>query len=485
MQLCCAAQIGGEEGVSYQIGVIGLAVMGKGLSLRLAELGFSVAGYNREADQTEDFEKQGLAAGYCVKGCESYSALCQVLERPRKLLLMVSAGAAVDEVLNELFPILEPGDVVIDGGNSHFRDTMRRQVQCATHSIYLLGMGVSGGEKGAREGAAFMLGGDRKAYELVAPFFQTISAKVAGQPCCAYVGPAGAGHFVKMVHNGIEYGDMQLICEIYYGMKRLLAMTEAEMAQQFQKWSQGCLSGYLTQITANILATVDLETGRPIVELIEGIAESKGTGMWAGQAALELGVVAPTLVQAVFARNMSKHLLERRSAAQLYSCPKIQRSCNRADVLELMGDSLYAARICTYVQGFSLLREASRVWDWKLDLAQIAKVFRGGCIIRTAFLETVEQAYMQNPQLENLLLHPFFCEAMRSCQRPLRELVIEMIREGLSAPALSSALAYFDGYRDDEGPMNLIQAQRDYFGAHMVERVDRTGPVHISWNYKK
>lgn len=467
--------------MNYQIGIVGLAVMGKGLALHLAECGFSVAGYNREPEQTAEFVTCGTDSGYQVGGFASCRDMCRALERPRRLLLMVRAGAAVDAVLEELIPCLEPGDVVVDGGNSHFRDTQRRQERCAAFGIRFLGMGVSGGEKGAREGAAFMLGGDREAYELVAPFFTAAAARVEGQPCCAYVGPAGAGHFVKAVHNGIEYGDMQLICEVYYGMRHLLGMSNTEIAQQFRLWNQGELSSYLTEITADILSVTDPETGRPMVECVSGVAESKGTGAWVGQAALELGVAVPTIVQAVFARSMSARLSERRAAAELYlHTPSAVQKEGNPD-LDVIRRGFYAARLCTYAQGFALLKGASQAWEWNLRLDQIAELFRGGCIIRAQFLQQIAQAYRQNAQLENLLLSPLFAQKLQDDQQSLRQMVEVYARAGLAAPALSSALAYFDGYRDAQGPLNLLQAQRDCFGAHTFKRVDRPGTFHISW----
>ena len=468
--------------MKYQIGVAGLAVMGRGLALNLAEHGFAVAGYNRSSEPTEIFVEAGKAAGYTVTGCATLEEFCAVLEKPRKILLMVKAGAAVDAVLEGLMPYLEPGDIVIDGGNSHYPDTVRRHDACAQKNINFMGLGVSGGEEGARHGPALMPGGDKDAYAQVEKFLTTIAAHVGEDPCCAYIGPGGAGHFVKMTHNGIEYGDMELICEAYYLMRKLLGMSAAEIAEQFKAWNEGELSSYLVDITAHILTVQDPETGNALVDMIAPIAGSKGTGMWTVQEALALGVPLPTIAQAVFARDLSAKSDERTAAKERYGCEHAPfTGSDRAAFLEAIRQALYASKICSYAQGFALLKTASERYDWNLDLGGIALLFRGGCIIRAAFLERIAEAYRAPQPPANLLMDDYFAGKLAAYQPAWRQVVTTAAASGVAAPAFSASLAYFDGYRDAEGPMNLLQAQRDCFGAHTYRRTDKEGSFHFDW----
>lgn len=468
--------------MKYQIGVAGLAVMGRGLALNLAEHGFAVAGYNRSSEPTEIFVEAGKAAGYTVTGCATLEEFCSVLEKPRKILLMVKAGAAVDAVLEGLMPYLEPGDIVIDGGNSHYPDTVRRHDACAQKNINFMGLGVSGGEEGARHGPALMPGGDKDAYAQVEKFLTTIAAHVGEDPCCAYIGPGGAGHFVKMTHNGIEYGDMELICEAYYLMRKLLGMSAAEIAEQFKAWNEGELSSYLVDITAHILTVQDPETGNALVDMIAPIAGSKGTGMWTVQEALALGVPLPTIAQAVFARDLSAKSDERTAAKERYGCEHVPfTGSDRAAFLEAIRQALYASKICSYAQGFALLKTASERYDWNLDLGGIALLFRGGCIIRAAFLERIAEAYRAPQPPANLLMDDYFAGKLAAYQPAWRQVVTTAAASGVAAPAFSASLAYFDGYRDAEGPMNLLQAQRDCFGAHTYRRTDKEGSFHFDW----
>ncbi len=468
--------------MKYQIGVAGLAVMGRGLALNLAEHGFAVAGYNRSSEPTEIFVEAGKAAGYTVTGCATLEEFCSVLEKPRKILLMVKAGAAVDAVLKGLMPYLEPGDIVIDGGNSHYPDTVRRHDACAQKNINFMGLGVSGGEEGARHGPALMPGGDKDAYAQVEKFLTTIAAHVGEDPCCAYIGPGGAGHFVKMTHNGIEYGDMELICEAYYLMRKLLGMSAAEIAEQFKAWNEGELSSYLVDITAHILTVQDPETGNALVDMIAPIAGSKGTGMWTVQEALALGVPLPTIAQAVFARDLSAKSDERTAAKERYGCEHAPfTGSDRAAFLEAIRQALYASKICSYAQGFALLKTASERYDWNLDLGGIALLFRGGCIIRAAFLERIAEAYRAPQPPANLLMDDYFAGKLAAYQPAWRQVVTTAAASGVAAPAFSASLAYFDGYRDAEGPMNLLQAQRDCFGAHTYRRTDKEGSFHFDW----
>lgn len=464
-----------------QFGVIGLAVMGKGLALNIAEHGFSVAGYNLEPEMTDAFVAEGLKEGYQVAGYASYRDFCAALERPRKILMMVKAGKPVDYVLDGLLPCLEAGDIVIDGGNSHYSDTLARQKRCTELGIHFVGMGVSGGEDGARHGPALMPGGDREAYDQIAPFLTAISAHVGDDPCCCYIGEAGAGHYVKMVHNGIEYGDMQLICEAYYLMKRLLGLSAGEISDYFHRWNLGELSSYLVEITDHILTVTDPDTGKPLVDMILGQAGSKGTGMWTVQEALSLGVSLPTIAQAVFARDLSCQAAVRKSMSEKSDAAVALPVADKAAFAEQIRRALYSSKLCSYAQGFSLLSQAGKAYGWKLDLSGIALIFRGGCIIRAAFLTKLADIYQANPNLENLLLDDGFFGTLNKYQSDWRQVVATAAQSGVAIPAISSSLSYYDGLKDNEGPLNLLQAQRDCFGAHTFCRIDREGAFHHAW----
>ena len=466
---------------SAQFGVVGLSTMGRGLALNLAEHGFSVAGYNREPEMTAAFLEAGIRAGYSVCGCRSYQELCEALERPRKILIMVMAGKPIDYILDELLPLLDAGDIVIDGGNSYFEDTITRQSRCKGRGIFFLGMGVSGGEVGARIGPALMPGGSREAYEIVEPFLTAIAAHVDEKPCCSYIGSRASGHYVKMVHNGIEYGDMELICEAYYLLKRLLGLSTVEISERFDQWNQGELSSYLVEITAHILREKDDETGHPLVDMIRGEAGSKGTGMWTVQQALELGVPLPTIAQAVFARYLSNRSDVRRSMSVSGDDAMPLPMQDHDTFTKRLARALYASKICSYAQGFELLRSADRAYGWGLRLDEVALLFRGGCIIRAAFLNQLAQVFQCEPQIDNILLDESFSDALQRYYEDWRYVVVTAAQHGVAAPALTASLNYYDALRDAEGPLNLLQAQRDCFGAHTYQRIDRPGSFHHRW----
>jgi 6-phosphogluconate dehydrogenase len=467
----------------YDLALIGLAVMGENLARNIAGRGHRIAVYNRTADRTRAF-LAGPAAGLPIGAAYTLADLAAMLARPRKIFLMVKAGQPVDDMLAALRPHLEPGDIVMDGGNSHYPDTRRRHAALAAEGIRYLGVGVSGGEEGALTGPSIMPGGDPDAYAAVAPVLTSIAARAAGRPCCAYVGPDGAGHYVKMVHNGIEYGDMQLIAEAYATMKDLLGMSAAEMQPVFAAWNAGRLQSYLIEITAAILGHADPLTGRPLVDLILDKAGQKGTGKWTSQDALDLGVPVPTITEAVFARCLSAYKDERVAAAGLLAGPRDTWQGDRAAFLAALEAALYAAKICSYAQGFALLRAAAQNYAWDLKYGEIALLWRGGCIIRAAFLEDIAAAYGRNPALANLLTDPFFTAALENSHAGLREVVAACQTRGIPVPAFSASLAYYDGYRRAVLPANLIQAQRDYFGAHTYERTDREGTFHTDWMKK-
>ncbi|MFN2226615.1 MAG: decarboxylating NADP(+)-dependent phosphogluconate dehydrogenase [Anaerolineae bacterium] len=470
------------------IGVVGLAVMGENLILNMESKGFRVACYNRTTSKVDDFVN-GRGAGKNIVGTHSIEEFCQALARPRKAMLMIKAGRPVDDFIEQLLPYLEPGDMIVDGGNSFFGDTIRRTHYVEGKGLLYIGTGVSGGEEGALHGPSIMPGGSPAAWPHVKPIFQAIAAKVAdGTPCCDWVGPNGAGHYVKMVHNGIEYADMQMIGEAYFVMDRLLGMTPAEMSGVFREWNRGELDSYLIEITADILGTVDEETGRPLVELILDTAGQKGTGKWTSQSALDLGAPAATIAEAVFARFMSALKAERVAAAEVLKGPAAAQAGNgepadRTRLVEEIRQALYASKICAYAQGFQLLRAASEEHGWDLQLGSIALLWREGCIIRAQFLERIKEAFDQEPDLANLLLAPYFRESVDRCQAAWRRVVGTAVARGIPVPAFGSALAYYDGYRMARLPANLIQAQRDYFGAHTYERVDRSRGefFHTNW----
>ncbi|MBN1460329.1 MAG: decarboxylating NADP(+)-dependent phosphogluconate dehydrogenase [Armatimonadetes bacterium] len=466
--------------MAQDFGLIGLAVMGQNLALNVESKGFSVAVYNRTTARTTEFMEQ-LAQGKNFVGAESLEDFIQALSRPRKIMLMVKAGQPVDDFIELLLPHLEQGDLIIDGGNSHFPDTIRRNKALSEQGILYIGTGVSGGEEGALHGPSIMPGGQREAYDIVAPILTKIAAQVDGEPCCTYIGPDGAGHYVKMVHNGIEYGDMQLIAEAYYIMKNGLNLTAQELHKVFAEWNEGELNSYLIEITRDIFARKDEDTGQPLLELILDQAGQKGTGKWTSQSALDLGVSAPTIAEAVFARCISAVKDERVEASKALSGPSTTYGGDKKEFIEAIRQALYASKVCSYAQGFALMREAGKEYGWDLNFGEIAKIWRGGCIIRAQFLHHITAAYERDPKLANLMLDPFFKDVLENAQESWRHVVASAANMGFPVPAFSSALAYFDSYRRAQLPANLIQAQRDYFGAHTYRRVDKDGTFHTEW----
>jgi len=462
------------------IGLIGLAVMGQNLVLNIERNGFGVAVYNRTEATTTAFI-EGPASGKNITATYTLKDLFASLKKPHVVILMVKAGAPVDELIAQLRPYLEPGDLVMDGGNSYFWDTDRRSKEMEAKEIRYMGVGISGGEEGALRGPSIMPGGPREAYDLVEPILKSIAAKVNYEPCVTYIGPGGSGHFVKMVHNAIEYGDMQLIAEAYDILHRGLELSEVELHEVFAHWNKGSLSSYLIEITANIFTCIDNETKRPLLEMILDQAEQKGTGRWTIQAALELGVPIPTIHAAVEARILSAYKLERLEAAEVFSLPVSPYRGDRHTFVNEVGDALYVSKICSYAQGMALLRRASEEYHYNLDYSEIARIWRGGCIIRAAFLDDVRAALKEKPNLPNLLMTPFFCEAMVNRHRAWRHVVETSTELGIPIPGMSASLAYFDSYRSPRLPANLIQAQRDYFGAHTYRRIDQEGIFHTKW----
>jgi 6-phosphogluconate dehydrogenase len=468
--------------MTAHIGLIGLAVMGQNLVLNMNDHGFKVAVYNRTTSTTHEF-LEGPAKGTQVVGADSLEELVATLTVPRIVMLMVKAGEVVDQYIDKLVPLLSAGDIIVDGGNSLFADTNRRTAQLKDKNINYIGTGVSGGEEGARHGPSIMPGGNKAAWPAVKPIFQAISAKVNGEPCCEWVGDNGAGHYVKMVHNGIEYGDMQLICEAYQLLSEGLGLSADELHGIFTEWNLGKLSSYLIEITAGILAYKDSD-GQPLLEKILDTAGQKGTGKWTGINALDLGIPLTLIGESVFARCLSAQKEQRVKAAQaLPKHPKQPFTGDKQAMIAAIGDALYAAKIISYAQGFWLMREASKEYTMALNYGEIALMWRGGCIIRSQFLNDIKQAYQTNPHLENLLLADYFIDAMARADAGWRQSVILGIQQGIPTPALSSALAYYDGYRSERLPANLLQAQRDYFGAHTYERIDqpRGQFFHTDW----
>jgi len=466
-----------------QIGLIGLGVMGRNLVLNMVDKGFAVAVYNRTAETTDRFLDESPEQRHGLVGCRSLEELVAALELPRAVMLMVKAGDAVDQQIEALTPLLSPGDILIDGGNANYRDTRRRFAAVTALGFHYLGVGVSGGEEGARHGPSIMVGGSQDGFAPVADLFRAIAAQVGGDPCCAYLGPDGAGHFVKTMHNGIEYGDMQMIAEAYYVMRHALGRSPAEIAEIFQDWNDGPLSSYLTEITGAVLATIDPESGEPLVDKILDRAGEKGTGRWASAEALELGVPAPTIAEAVAARALSSLKDERVAAATHYDGLGISDpSPDERDIpVDALEGALLTGKIAAYAQGFAVLSAASNRWDWNLPMDEIARIWRGGCIIRSQFLDTIAAAFERDTGLPNLLAAPDFADIMATRHGELRRVVGAAVAGGLPVPALASALAYFDSYRSGRLWADLIQAQRDYFGAHTFERVDRPGIFHFDW----
>ena len=472
--------------IEHEIGVVGLATMGQNLARNLASHGVRVAIYNRTRQRTAGFMAAHSGEGD-FRPAGSLEELARILKPPRAILLMVKAGSAVDEAIDSLSRVLARGDTIIDGGNSLFLDTRRRAAAVERAGFGFIGAGVSGGEEGALRGPSIMPGGTPDSYQRVAEMLTAISAKVEGVPCCTYIGPDGAGHFVKMVHNGIEYADIQLIAETYDFLRQALGMNPAELASVFREWNQGELQSYLIEITANVLAKRDGGAQSALVDAIEDRAEQKGTGRWTSESALELGVPLTGITEAVFARMLSSQKAERVKASSILAGPgaaSLLKSGGgevRQQLLNNVREALYASKIVAYAQGFEHLRAGSKEFGWNLDLGALATIWRGGCIIRAQFLDRIKDAYAQSPDLPNLMLAPFFQQALASAQQSWRSVVKQAIDQGVPIPAFASSLAYYDGYRRARGPANLIQGLRDYFGAHSYHRVDRDGSFHIRW----
>ncbi len=463
------------------IGLIGLAVMGENLVMNMESKGFTVAVFNRTTSKVTNFV-EGRAKGKNIIGCYSIEELAQNLAKPRKVMMMVKAGEAVDNMIEQLLKVLEPGDIIIDGGNSHFPDTARRTAYVESKGLYYIGTGVSGGEEGALKGPSMMPGGSPEAWPYVKPIFQSICAHVNGEPCCDWVGENGAGHFVKMVHNGIEYGDMQLICEAYQLMRDYLGMSADEMHEVFKKWNEGVLDSYLIEITTDILAKKDTD-GQPLVDKILDTAGQKGTGKWTAIAALDEGMPLTLIGEAVFARCLSAIKEARVEASRVLTGPEKKFTGDREAFIENIRKALYAAKIISYAQGYALMRAAAKTYGWNLNYGGIALMWRGGCIIRSVFLGKIKEAFEKNPALDNLLLDEYFTKEIEGCTDGWRKVCAEAMLAGVPIPAMTSALNYFDGIRTARMSANLLQAQRDYFGAHTYERVDapRGEFFHTDW----
>ena len=464
------------------IGLIGLAVMGENLVLNMESKGYTVAVFNRTVDKVDNFIN-GRGKGKNFIGAHSLKELVDALETPRKVMMLVKAGKPVDDFIDQLIPLLEPGDIIIDGGNTHFPDTVRRTAYVESKGLLYVGTGVSGGEEGALKGPSMMPGGSPKAWPFVKEIFQSIAAKVDdGTPCCDWVGEDGAGHFVKMVHNGIEYGDMQIINEAYHLMKELLGMDAFEQHEVFKKWNEGKLDSYLIEITRDILAFKD-EDGTPIVEKILDTAGQKGTGKWTAVTALDLGIPLTLIAESVYSRCLSAQKDLRVKASKVIGGTKPDFKGDKQQFINDLEEAIFASKIISYAQGYDLMMEAAKEYNWNLNLGGIALMWRGGCIIRSRFLGDIKKAFDNNPKLENLLLDPFFKDAVQSAQESWRRVCATALQNGIPVPAMTSALAYFDGFRNDRLPANLLQAQRDYFGAHMYERIDqpRGKFFHTNW----
>lgn len=462
-----------------QIGVIGMAVMGRNLALNIESRGYTVSIYNRSRSKTDE-----VMSEHADKKLVPYYTIEEFvnsLEKPRRILIMVQAGAGTDAVINELRPLLDKGDIIIDGGNAFYQDTIRRNKTLSEEGFNFIGTGVSGGEEGALKGPSIMPGGQKAAYELVAPILEQIAAKADGEPCVTYIGSDGAGHYVKMVHNGIEYGDMQLIAESYALLKHAAGLSNDELAKVFAKWNQGELNSYLIEITADIFNHKDEETGKYLVDLILDAAGNKGTGKWTSQSALDLGEPLSLITESVFARYISAIKEQRVAASKILSGPKSVAVDNKAELIEKIRKALYMGKIISYAQGFAQLSAASNEYNWDLHYGEIAKIFRAGCIIRAQFLQKITDAYAENQSVVNLLLTPYFKQTVEAYQQSLRDVVALAVQSGIPVPTLSAAIAYYDSYRSEVLPANLIQAQRDYFGAHTYKRTDKEGIFHTEW----
>lgn len=485
-----------------EIGLIGLAVMGQNLALNIADHGFKISVYNRTTSKMEAFVAANPSTPGGLEGHETLEDFIASLKRPRKVIILVQAGWATDKVIEGLLPLMEKGDIIIDGGNAKWDDTIRREKELTSKGLRFIGSGVSGGEEGARFGPSLMPGGTKEAWEHLEPIWKAIAAKVdtqTGKPiegakpgkpieggfsCTAYIGPDGAGHYVKMVHNGIEYADMQMICEAYDLMQNVLGLNPSEMGDIFTEWNKGELDSFLIEITADILKQADPITGKPFVDIVLDTAGQKGTGKWTSVNALDMGTPAPTIAEAVFARCLSAIKDERVTASKILSGPEpVVFDGDKTEMVEAIREALYASKICSYAQGFQLMREAQKEYNWKLNFGEIAQIFRGGCIIRAAFLQKITEAFARDPKLANLLLDPYFTAAINKAQKNWRRVIALAAKHGVSIPTFSSALSYYDGYRTARLPQNLLQAQRDFFGAHTYERIDeaRGNFYHIDW----
>ncbi|MGX7001674.1 NADP-dependent phosphogluconate dehydrogenase [Caballeronia sp. KNU42] len=463
------------------IGVVGLAVMGRNLALNIESRGHAVSVYNRSREKTDELiaehPDKKLVPAYTLE------EFVESLEKPRRILLMVKAGQGTDATIDSLRPLLDKGDILIDGGNTHFTDTIRRNTDLAKSGLHFIGTGVSGGEEGALKGPSIMPGGQKEAYDLVAPILTEIAAKAPdGEPCVAYMGPDGAGHYVKMVHNGIEYGDMQLIAESYDVLKRVAGLSNEELGKVYVEWNKGELDSYLIEITSKIFSKKDEETGKDLVDVILDRAAQKGTGKWTSQNALDLGAPLPLITEAVFARVLSSLKDQRVEASKQLTGPTPKFDGDRDAFVEAVRRALFLSKIVSYAQGFAQLRAASEEYKWDLQYGQIAKIFRAGCIIRAGFLQKITDAYKTNADLHNLLLDPYFSDIATKYQGALRDVVVAAVKAGVPVPAFSSAVAYYDSYRSETLPANLVQAQRDFFGAHTFERVDKKGSFHADWS---
>lgn len=464
-----------------KIGMIGLAVMGENLALNIARNGFPIAVYNRDTSKVDKFLRR--AEGKQVIGAYSVQDFVNSLEKPRKIILLVKAGAAVDAVLDQLKPLLDQGDIVIDGGNSHFEDTRRREKDMKAAGFNFIGSGVSGGESGALWGPSLMPGGDRQAYEQIRPIWEAIAAKVDDGPCVTYIGPDGAGHFVKMVHNGIEYGDMQLIAEAYDILRNALGLQASELAEIFAKWNEGDLNSFLIEITAKIFTVKDPQGNGALVDKVLDVAGQKGTGKWTAETALELGIAIPTMQAALDSRTMSGQKEQRVEASKQLTGPAAKYTGDRQELIDAVHDALYASKICSYAQGMNVIRRGSEEYNWNINLGELSRIWKGGCIIRAQFLDKIKQAYQRRPDLPNLLLDPDFKAWALEAQPRWRQAVTTAQSLGIPAAAMSASLAYFDTYRAANLPLNLTQAQRDFFGSHTYQRVDdpKGEFVHTEW----